>query len=249
MAHTELIGIFQSQLKGRALPKMTHDGSVGQWLESQFGVRANSSATADWKGYELKTGKNKTTFGDWSADVYLWKIPNSGINGRDEFLKTFGTQSRANRPGRYSWSGKVFPTVNTVNEYGQIMTVEPNGDIKILYHYSRDQRNDKSKIIPSSLQRDNVVLAHWYATSLKTRVHDKFGINGWVKISSSKGMISEMHIGPPMKYKEWLYHVKNGTIFLDSGMYYDPIKPNVRPYSNWRASNKFWESLATHHIV
>jgi hypothetical protein len=243
-----LMQIFTDKIKGKQLPPMTHDGAIGHWLEAQFGVSANNDDAADWFGYELKTGKSKTTFGDWSADWYLWKVPNSGISSRDTFLQTFGTQSRPDRPGRYSWSGRVFPKVNVYNKYGQIMQVEANSDITIYYSYSMDGRFDKQNIVPTILQRDNVELAKWYRSTLEPRVNRKFGQNGWVKFVQNGGIINGMIIGGPMYFNQWIGYVRTGEIFLDSGMYYDPNKPNIRPYSNWRAANNFWERLAIEHV-
>lgn len=42
-----------------------------------------------------------------------------------------------------------------------------------------------------------------------------------------------------MSFKSWLNGVKTGSIIFDSGMHVG----NNRPYSNWRASNKYWDSL------
>ena len=248
MAHDELIRIFHERIKGKVLPKSTHDGSIGHWIESQFGVSANRDDAADWAGYELKTGKSKTTFGDWSADQYLWQSGVTDVPTRDVFLQIFGTKSRPDRPGRYSWSGRVFPTVHGHNDYGQKMVVEPTLDIKIYYDYSKDYRSDKSTIIPYSLQRDGVVLAEWYSSTLESRVNRKFGQNGWVKFVQSSGIIDSMIIGPPLTFNEWINYVKTGEVYLDSGMYYDPHKPNNRPYANWRASNKFWEQLSLESV-
>ena len=248
MVDNSLMQIFTDKIKGKQLPPMTHDGAIGHWLEAQFGVSANNDDAADWFGYELKSGKSKTTFGDWSADWYLWKIPNSGISSRDQFLQTFGTPSRPDRPGRYSWSGKVFPKINMYNEYGQIMRVEENLDITIYYSYSRDGRFNKHEIIPQKLRNEKLELAKWYRSTLEPRVIRKFGQKGWVKFVQNRGVIESMLIGPPMNYIQWIEYVKTGEIYLDSGMYYDPHKPNIRPYSNWRANNNFWNLLAIERI-
>ena len=247
MVDSNLVNIFRTKIRGRPLPTMTHDGSIGHWIESQFGVAANADASADWQGYELKTGTSKTTFGDWSADWYLWQIPDSGISSRDEFLQIFGTQSRPDRPGRYSWSGSVFPTVHGYNMYGQVMAVDRNLDVVIYYDFSRDQRPNKSSIVPRHLQQ-TIELARWYRETLEARVVNKFGQRGWAKFEASGGVINSMLVGPPMNYSQWIQGVRAGHIFLDSGMYYDPINPNNRPYSNWRAVNGYWESLATQRI-
>jgi len=240
--------IFHERIKGIPLPESSHDGSIGHWIESQFGVSANRDDSADWAGYELKSGKSKTTFGDWSADRYLWRDGEPDIPSRDVFLQVFGTQSRPDRPGRYSWSGRVFPTVHGYNEYGQMMVVEPSLDIRIHYSYSMDRRRDKATTVPLSLQRDDVILAHWYRDTLEPRVNRKFGQNGWVKFVQNGGVITGMMIGGPMYFDEWIRHVGTGEVYLDSGMYYDPIRPNNRPYANWRAANSFWEELAIEHV-
>ena len=248
MDHSELISIFHERIKGRTLPPLEHDGSIGHWIENQFGVSANADDSADWFGYELKSGKTKTTFGDWSADYYIWKDPDSGIHSRDDFLIMFGTQSREDRPGRYSWSGRVFPTVHGYNEYGQIMEVDFNDDIVINYDFSMDDRVDKYSIIPLHLQSGIVELARWDSYTMEARVSKKFGQREWAKFEISGGVVDSMLIGPPMTFAQWINDVRTGEIFLDSGMYFDPIKPNDRPYSNWRANNGYWDSLAVDRI-
>ena len=92
------------------------------------------------------------------------------------------------------------------------------------------------------------MLAEWYGNTLKSRVNRKFGQNGWVKFVQNGNVITGMMIGGPMYFEEWIQYVKTGEIFLDSGMYFDPKKPNNRPYSNWRAANNFWEGLANKFI-
>ena len=248
MVDQDLVSIFRARIKGHPLPQMTHDGSIGHWIENQFGVNANADDSADWQGYELKSGKTKTTFGDWSADQYIWQTPNSGLSSRDHFLQIFGTQSRADRPGRYSWSGSVFPTVHGFNAYGQVMQVDRNLDVVIYYDFTKDQRPNKHAIVPQHLQQ-TVELARWYRATLEARVVRKFGQRGWAKFEASGGVINSMLIGPPMNFSQWIQGVQAGHIFLDSGMYFDPVKPNNRPYSNWRAVNGYWESLAIQRIV
>ena len=72
-----IIKIFYQNVKGRipdvheANPR--HDGKYGHWLERQFGIVANSNNKSDLWGYELKNQTNsKTTFGDWSANEYIF---------------------------------------------------------------------------------------------------------------------------------------------------------------------------------
>ena len=247
--YSQLIEIFQKNILGKRVPLDGHDGFIGHWIERQFGVSANGECDADWNGFELKTGKAKTSFGDWSADHYLWKEDTSfsGTNRekRDSFLGSFGAAVRADRPGRFSWSGKAFPKVGQRTLGGQIMSVNDNMDIEINYDFSLDRRHNRGILVPRPLQRDGVVLARWTNNSspksLKNRVEKKFGQRGWVKLVQNRSRIFvEMQIGPPITFSDWIADVKAGAIFLDSGMY----QGNSRPYQNWRADNKYWLSKA-----
>ena len=44
-----------------------------------------------------------------------------------------------------------------------------------------------------------------------------------------------------MIYENSIELVKKKVVFFDSGMY----QGNKRPYSQWRANNKYWDSLIT----
>ena len=75
-----IVGIFRERIKGRkpdvSASNSRHDGKYGHWLETQFAIGHNASNSADLFGYELKneTG-SKTTFGDWSANEYIYNNP------------------------------------------------------------------------------------------------------------------------------------------------------------------------------
>jgi hypothetical protein len=59
MVDNSLMRIFIDKIKGKQLPPMSHDGAIGHWLETQFGVSANNDDAADWFGYELKQVNQK----------------------------------------------------------------------------------------------------------------------------------------------------------------------------------------------
>ena len=77
-----------------------------------MGIEINNRTEADLFGYEMKnqTTSGKTTFGDWSADYYIFKnskyfySEDNRIN-RDQFMEIFGTYKPDKR--RCSWSGEV----------------------------------------------------------------------------------------------------------------------------------------------
>ena len=255
-----LIDIYKSRIKGRHVAIGSgHDGTIGHWVDRQYGNKANSDSYADWNGYELKTGKSKTTFGDWRARSYIWETQPVVISDRDHFLRIFGTPYQGpekRKLGRYSWSGRVSPKIGGYNEYGQRLEINPAGDIFAMYDFQYDCRPGKTRIVPIPLQSSKIIIATWtvaggisgtgrYYKGLKNLVEDKFGQNGWVKfVQDSSDRFIEMWIGNPLNFGKWIDLVKNGTVFLDSGMY----QGNPRPYQNWRASNSYWKDAADHIV-
>lgn len=263
-AKQKLIELFRTQVKGKR-PDVTgrnnlHDGREGNWLEEQFGKSPDADNHADFWGFELKNEtSSKTTFGDWSANRYIFKtsqyaklfeIPAIGTP-QDVFCQFFG-KPNPEKGGRYSWSGSPVPHLDAYNSFGQIMIIEKNLDIVILYSYSKDQRSNKSKIIPLQLQKDNLELARWFGTTspstcrgdkcLQEKLEDKFNQYGWFTCKKDNtGRYAKICFGAPINYRTWIQLVRKGVVFFDSGMY----QGNKRPYQQWRANNNFWDSLIT----
>ena len=261
-AKTKLIEIFRTKIKGKA-PDVRgrnerHDGRYGHWLEQQFGVSSNGYNAPDLWGYELKNETtSKTTFGDWSANQYIFKdsafaavfAGRDVLTKRNSFLRIFGKPNEE-KGGRYSWSGSPCPKIGHYNVFGQILSIERNGDIVALYSYSQDKRLYKASVVPPELHVDNLVLARWYGrvspTSkradkcLKAKLEDKYNDKGWFTCKKDAyGRYYKICFGLPMTYDNWLDLVRQGIVFFDSGMY----ETNARPYSEWRANNNFWDSL------
>ena len=87
-----------------------------------MGISHNSQNKADLFGFEMKDdSKSKTTFGDWSADYYIFNDPQFAIT-RDDFLRLFG-QVNKRRKGRSSWSGKPCPNIRGYT-FGQKLAVD-----------------------------------------------------------------------------------------------------------------------------
>lgn len=247
-----IIQLFNENVKGKK-PNVSnkntrHDGKYGHWLEEQFGIAANGDNAPDLYGYELKntTTSNKTSFGDWSADYYIYKDPkfyhifkgNKVAERQNSFLYIFGQHNM--KKDRYSWSGSPCPNINGYNSFGQVLKVTENNDIIAMYSYSHDQRIDKATIVPLELQKDAIILAKWSKECIKKHFEDKFNVKGWFTCKQdSTGTYNEICFGLPMNYENWIILVKKGVVFFDSGMY----EGNPRPYSMWRASNNYWNSL------
>lgn len=258
----QIVTIFKNKIQGKkpnlAGRNVRHDGREGHWLESQFGISANADNKSDILGYELKNQTtSKTTFGDWSANRYIFTNPQyiSCFSGstkyqrQNSFVRIFG-KPNPEKGGRYSWSGSPCPKINRYNDFGQKLVICENGDIRAVYSFSQDKRPDKAHIVPEELQQEDLTIALWYGKTspsnkrsdkcLRAKLEDKFNNNGWFTCQKDKsGTYVEICFGKPMNYDNWLDLVRQGIVFFDSGMY----EGNKRPYSEWRAVNSFWESL------
>lgn len=241
----KIIWLFNKKVRGKRadLTKYhdKHDGKEGHWLQTQMNVPATAENLPDLYGYEMKKAtKGKTTFGDWSANYYIFQDKKYKIT-RDLFLQIFG-KPNAKKKGRFSWSGEPCPTIKSYNSFGQKLFVDGNKNILAKYSYSKDKRTNKNVVVPVSMQRDNLVIARWEAQSIKEKVENKFNVKGWFRCLKNKdGVYTNIVFGDPIDFKGWIEGVKNGEIFFDSGMY----QGNMRPYSQWRANNLYWNNLIT----
>lgn len=253
-----IIEKFYKKVKGKipdtANKNKNHDGKKGHWLETQMGIVHNADNKPDLLGYEMKneTTSGKITFGDWSADEYIFlhgrssnKINSINLNyqiSRSDFFKFFG-KPNAKKNNRLSWSGSPCPTYyQDVTSFGQELTIDENDNIVISYHYSKDIRDNKSQIVPKNMQSENLILAIWKKETLKRKLEDKFNQAGWFTVSTNEhGQYEKIHFGKPMNYDSWINLFKEKKVFFDSGMY----DGNERPYSQWRATTGVWHNLIT----
>ena len=226
-----------------------HAGAKGHWLEKKLGKNPDSSNEADFWGYECKNfTRNKTTWGDWSANEYIFDKNNQFQLDREQFLKLFG-KPNAKKNNRYSWSGEPIPySPNTYSKFGQLMEIDKNLNILITYSYKKDQRENKSEIMPKKFKVNNLLLAKWYGyeannnslkTALETKISKKFNQKGWFKCFMKDNKYNSISFGNPINFESWMNFIKKGEIFFDSGMY----QGNSRNYSMWRSVNSFWEEL------
>ncbi len=240
-----IVELFYKEVKGK-IPdtsgaNIAHDGKGGHWLETRMKIVHNRKNEPDLWGFEMKNYTSiKTTFGDWSASYYIFKDKKYNIT-RDQFIMIFGTPN-PKKNNRYSWSGKPTPKINSYSSCGQILEIDDNNNILAIYSFKKDCRTDKAKIVPKEMQKDNLVIAKWDVEMMKKKVERKFNKLGWFKcVEDETGTYSKIVFGPPIDFSAWIMGVRKGLIFLDSGMY----QGNPRPYSQWRAYNKYWDSLIT----
>ena len=254
MSEQKIVDLFMANVFGKTANtsdlNQAHDGKKGHWLETQMGVKRNRNTAPDLLGYEMKDGtSSKISFGDWSADYYLFDneeiFPNNEnlkrVQRRDKFfLPVFG-KANEKKQGRFSWSGEPIPKINEYSTHGTILTVDQDNNILITYSFMNDTRENKHSIVPTDLQIENLILAEWYASTMQKKVDDKFNQKGWFVCKKDKKthVYNQIGFGNPISFEQWISMVKTGDIFFDSGMY----QGNNRPYSQWRANNTTIDKL------
>lgn len=239
----ELLNIFETKIKNRNASSIKNEG---HWLEKCFGVKTNSNPNPDIFGFEIKKSSKKITFGDWSADEYIFK-PSFVLNdfncqnppiSKETFLKIFGTKNVFSN--RFSWSGKCVPKYDTFNEFGQMLTTDFNDNIFIVYSHKYDMFiHKKPKWV---VKQDIFILAYWSKDKIKTLVNNKFNKRGFVLCTKNNdNKYANIFFGKPINFELWIELLKKGKIFFDSGMY----QGNDRYYSMWRASHEIWNECIT----
>ncbi|WP_238860141.1 LlaMI family restriction endonuclease [Clostridium sp. YIM B02569] len=276
-AKKDIIALFNKNVKGKKPntddKNVRHDGREGHWLEQQFGITANADNEADLMGYELKNETtSKTTFGDWSANEYIFTMPNyknlfvgkSKCEKQNSFIKIFG-RPNTEKEGRYSWSGTPCPKIGDYNTYGQRLEITGNKDIIAVYSYLHDKRENKSNIIPTEFQKEKIIVARWYGEStpiekckdkclatctkkrcnkkcLKKKLEDKFNDKGWFTCKKDD-------TGTYVKicFGKPMNYDEWIKLVKDGTVFFDSgmYEGNSRPYSQWRANNNYWNSLIT----
>ncbi len=244
-----IIELFNKKVKGKkpdsSKSNKKHDGKDGHWLEKQMGITHNAENLPDLDGFEMKNNTtNKTSFGDWSASYYIFKdekyfFEDKTLINRDKFMIIFGAPN-PKKDNRYSWSGKPTPKINNYNSFGQKLCIDKQNNIVAIYSFNEDKRINKKEIVPKNMQKNNLVIAKWSAEMMKKRVENKFNMLGWFKcLKNREEIYSKIVFGAPINFETWIEGVKKGLIYFDSGMHHG----NIRPYSQWRADNKYWNSL------
>lgn len=249
----QIICLFKENIKDKKYIKNNndHDGSEGHWLEKMMNLSLNSNNMPDIGGYEMKKNSKKISFGDWSATEYLFSSKTKFLDDfnkekitmtREEFIKYFGNKNEE-KDNRYSWSGACVPKYNKWNECGQKLNIDNDNNILAMYSHEKDKREHKNN---KKMKEKIICIAMWECQKMEKHVNSKFNKKGFFICKKNKNEeYDKICFGPAIDYKLFIEKIKTGDIFFDSGMYYDIDKPNSRLYSQWRASQKFWNDLIT----
>jgi len=148
-ARKKIIEIYKKKVHGEKpdTSKMTtgHDGKKGHWLEDVMGSKRDASNKPDLFGCEMKTGGNKTTFGDWGPDYFIFRDQEKFLNligetgkkkqklqknNKDKiFLKAFGMwRDVGDDPHEYKLDGeiKTWQSIGKDGYYSWSGTPSPN---------------------------------------------------------------------------------------------------------------------------
>ena len=281
----KIVNIYTSKVHGKKpdTSKMTkgHDGKKGHWLEDAMGSKRDASNKPDLFGYEMKTGGNKTTFGDWGPDYFIFrdekKFPNlvgktgkerqqlQKINKDEIFLKAFGmwrdadddsheyrldgkikTWQSTGKDGYYSWSGKPSPNKvsDGVNAFGQALVINQDNSVSIEYFFSKDERENKSELVPKEFQIEHLKLFGWSNEWLTKKIENKFNQHGWFKCNIKEEKFYEIIFGDKITVSEFLKWLRKGDVVFDTRLKQTRPNGSDRYGMQWRAPSTFWKSKA-----
>jgi hypothetical protein len=89
-----------------------------------------------------------------------------------------------------------------------------------------------------------VHIVFWDCKKMKKHVNKKFNQKGFfICKKNNEGIYNKLLFGKKFNFEDFIENIKNGKIYLDSGMYHDENKKNNRLYSTWRADRNFWYNL------
>ena len=171
-------------------------------------------------------------------------------NNKDEiFLKAFGvwrdadddphkyklsngeykTWKDVGKDGYHSWSGT--PSPNKVpdgfNNFGQALVINKDNSLSITYYFSKDTRENKSKLIQKEFQIENLKLFGWSQEWIKEKVENKFNVHGWFKCNIKKGKFDETIFGDKISYHSKIKDAVNNshcTVIMTAWKQYSNLK-------------------------
>jgi hypothetical protein len=142
------------------------DTTVGMSIECALGIPPNSSKQPDYKGIELKSGrdnKNRTRT-TLFAQVADWS--NSHCKSSAEILDKYGYQREDDF--------KLYCTLSTQQRNSQGLKFEIKEDM--LYEWHVTEKNGKEIKEP---------VAVWNGTMLRSRLHEKHSETFWIEVEST----------------------------------------------------------------
>lgn len=234
-----IIHRFNTCVKGKEITNLnsSHSGKEGHLLETQMGIKHNSKNEPDIYGYEMKTGKTKTTLIDKAPDIMFLNCKELNRTKKDkndkiEYWNKYATVKKSNSKTLGGWS------INKFNNAGQKMIVDDSNNIQVLYDYNYDTRLNKDEL---GLNNEPHIIAQWNADSLKSAIENKFNKKGFFICKKDKNVFTKICFGVCFTFDTFIREFKNGVIYHDG---YSRVDGRGRHVFR-AANNKFWNNLIT----
>ena len=211
-----IIRLFLKNVKGKKFDKCASDacGKEGHWLETLMGIKHNADNAPDIYGYD-PLGKNK--------------------EDKDLYWRTFErTNSKPMTIG--GWK------LDKWDPDGQILKIDEQNNINIVYNYTIDKREDKMERV-SGYYKDNKdhIIGTWKSSTLRKVIENKFNVNGfYICKKNKKKEYEKICFGKPFTFEYWIEQFKLYNIYYDG---YSGVSRRWR--GCFRASMGWWNKHIT----
>lgn len=238
----EIINLFLTNVKDKEIKldnyNASHCGKEGHWLEKQMNIKQNQKNLPDINGFEMKKETNSvTTFIDKvpSKKLLLGNIikPKEKVN-KLIFWNMFGSKKQSDEVTLGGWK------INKYDNNGQILVVDKDNNIQIIYNYIEDKRKNKSEIIDNFYKLEKQIILQWNMEDIKKCIDNKFNVKGFFicKKNNASASYNKICFGKAFSFEQWINDVKLGKIYYDGYS-----KCNGRWRGCFRANNTYWNLL------
>ena len=242
----DIINLFLKNVKNKEIKvdsyNISHCGKEGHWLEKQMNIKANNKNLPDINGFEMKKETNNVT-------TFIDKVPSKKlfmdilIKPKDskikiKFWNMFGSKKQSDKLTIGGWK------INRYDNNGQILVIDKDNNIQVIYDYKQDKRENKEEIVDEFYKSENKILIQWNVEDIKKTIDNKFNIKGFFickkgsKKDNKDNTYSKICFGKPFSFEQWIEDVKKGQIYYDG---------YSKCFGRWRgcfrANNIYWNSL------
>ena len=241
----DIINLFIKNVKGKKINlenyNLSHCGKEGHWLETQMNIKANQKNLPDINGFEMKKETNSvTTFIDKVPSKKLFIniiIKPKDTKIKQEFWNMFGSTKQSDEITLGGWK------INKYDNNGQILVIDKDNNIQIIYDYNQDKRINKSEIVNEFYKLEGKVILQWNMIDIKKCIDNKFNVKGFFICKKDNkynkdNIYNKICFGKPFSFEQWIEDVKKGKIYYDGYSKY-----NGRWRGCFRANNIYWDSL------
>ena len=242
----DIISLFLKNVKGKHINLENYNGShcgkEGHWLEKQMNIKANQQNLPDINGFEMKKQTNNvTTFIDKVPSKKLFMdiiVKPKDTKTKIKFWNMFGSKKQSDEITLGGWK------INKYDNNGQILVIDKDNNIQVIYDYKQDKRENKEEIIDEFYKLEPNIIIQWNIEDITKTINNKFNVNGFFicKKGNNKdnayNTYNKICFGNPFSFEQWIEDVKKGKI------YYDGYSKCIGRWRGcFRANNIYWDSL------